>query len=116
MFYIEFFSSCYILLYSHSYNIKNLELLFNDKTISTISDKHFKASYVLGISSLDKICTFKESQLKENIEKFRNDPKCKILCATNVVEEGIDVPDCNNVINLNEMRTIKEYFITTINH
>ena len=92
---------------------KKLNQIFNEKNYSTVSDKKFCASYVLGISSLDKICAFKESQLKENIEKFRNDPNCKILCATNVVEEGIDVPDCNNVINLNEMRTIKEYIQKT---
>ena len=63
---------------------KKLNQIFNEKNYSTVSDKKFCASYVLGISSLDKICAFKESQLKENIEKFRNDPNCKILCATNV--------------------------------
>ena len=92
---------------------KKLETIFKDQTDKIISSKNFSAAYVLGISSQDKICTFKESQLKENISKFRDEPKCKILCATNVVEEGIDIPDCNNIINLNEMRTIKEYIQKT---
>ena len=87
--------------------------IFTDKSDKEISSKNLSVSYVLGISSQDKICPFKESQLKENISKFRDDPKCKLLCATNVVEEGIDIPDCNNVINLNEMRTIKEYIQKT---
>ena len=92
---------------------KKLETIFKDESDKISSSKKFNATYVLGISSQDKICTFKESQLKENIAKFRNDSKCKILCATNVVEEGIDIPDCNNIINLNEMRTIKEYIQKT---
>ena len=90
-----------------------LTKIFNDTTDEAISSKKYSAAYVLGISSQDKICPFKESKLKENISKFRNDVNCKILCATNVVEEGIDIPDCNNVINLNKMRTIKEYIQKT---
>ena len=90
-----------------------LNIIFNDKSDKRIFSKNYKAAYVLGISSQDKICSFNESQLKENIKKFRDDPKCKILCATNVVEEGIDIPDCNNIINLNEMKTIKEYIQKT---
>ena len=90
-----------------------LNNIFNNKEDKIISSKNYSAAYVLGVSSQDKICIFKEHQLKENISKFRDDPNCKILCATNVVEEGIDIPDCNNVINLNEMRTIKEYIQKT---
>ena len=90
-----------------------LNSIFKNKEDKIISSKNYNAAYVLGVSSQDKICTFKEHQLKENISKFRDDPNCKILCATNVVEEGIDIPDCNNVINLNEMKTIKEYIQKT---
>ena len=90
-----------------------LNNIFNNKEDKVISSKNYNAAYVLGVSSQDKICIFKEHQLKENISKFRDDPNCKILCATNVVEEGIDIPDCNNVINLNEMKTIKEYIQKT---
>ena len=90
-----------------------LNNIFKYDTNKTTSDKKISATYVLGISSQDKLSPFKESQLKGNINTFRNDFNCKILCATNVVEEGIDIPDCNNVINLNEMRTIKEYIQKT---
>ena len=90
-----------------------LNKIFADKSDNKIFSKNYNAAYVLGLSSQDKICSFKEYQLKENISKFRHDPKCKILCATNVVEEGIDIPDCNNIINLNEMKTIKEYIQKT---
>ena len=90
-----------------------LNIIFNDKSDKRIFSKNYQAAYVLGISSQDKICSFNESQLKENIRKFRDISKCKILCATNVVEEGIDIPDCNNIINLNEMKTIKEYIQKT---
>ena len=90
-----------------------LSKIFSDKSDNRTFVKNFKASYALGISSQDKICSFKEYQLKENLLKFKDDPKCKILCATNVVEEGIDIPYCNNIINLNEMKTIKEYIQKT---
>ena len=92
---------------------KKLNSIFKDESDKDISSKNYSAAYALGISSEDKICPFKEKDLKDNIKKFREDKNCKILCATNVVEEGIDIPDCNNVINLNEMRTIKEYIQKT---
>ena len=31
----------------------------------------------------------------------------KVLIATNVDEEGFDIPDCNNVICLSKINTIK---------
>ena len=92
---------------------KKLNEIFRDKSDEIIFAKKLNSTYVLGVSSADKISPFKESNLKENIKKFKEDPNCKILCATNVVEEGIDIPDCNNVINLNEMKTIKEYIQKT---
>ena len=92
---------------------KKLNKIFLNKKDEKIYEKKMKSTYVLGISASDKFSNFKEKNLKENIALFRDDPNCKILCATNVVEEGIDIPDCNNVINLNEMRTIKEYIQKT---
>ena len=74
---------------------------------------NYESTYVLGISSSDKFVKFSEKDLKQNIKKFKEDKNCIILCATNVVEEGIDVPSCNNVINLNELKTIKEYIQKT---
>ena len=97
---------------AEAFNYK-LNKIFTEQSDNRIFSKKFKATYVLGVSSQDKICKFKEKQLKENIATFRDDPKCKILCATNVIEEGIDIPDCNNIINLNEMKTIKEYIQKT---
>ena len=88
-------------------------IIFQNKNDEKIYEKKIKSTFVVGISSMDKLINFKESNLKENIALFRNDKNCKILCATNVVEEGLDIPDCNNVINLNEMRTIKEYIQKT---
>ena len=92
---------------------KKLNKIFTEPKNKDIFEKKFISTYVVGISSQDKITSFKEKNLKENIEIFRNNNNCKILCATNVVEEGIDIPSCNNVINLNEMRTIKEYIQKT---
>ena len=92
---------------------KKLNKIFQNKNDEKIYEKKIKSTFVVGISSMDKLINFKESNLKENIALFRNDKNCKILCATNVVEEGLDIPDCNNVINLNEMRTIKEYIQKT---
>ena len=76
--------------------------IFENKKDSKIFEKKIKSTYVVGIGGGNKLTNFTENNLKENISIFRNDKNCKILCATNVVEEGIDIPDCNNVINLNE--------------
>ena len=92
---------------------KKLNKIFENKKDEKIYEKKIKSTYVIGIGGVDKLTNFKEYNLKENIALFREDKNCKILCATNVVEEGIDIPDCNNVINLNEMRTIKEYIQKT---
>ena len=92
---------------------KKLNKIFCNEKDQKIFEKKIKSTYVLGIGGSDKFTNFKESDLKKNIDLFREDKNCKILCATNVVEEGIDVPDCNNVLNLNEMRTIKEYIQKT---
>ena len=92
---------------------KKLNKIFENKKDEKIFEKKIKSTYVVGIGGGSKMTNFSEKNLKENIALFRNDKNCKILCATNVVEEGIDIPDCNNVINLNEMRTIKEYIQKT---
>ena len=92
---------------------KKLNAIFSNKKDPKIFEKKIKSTYVLGISASNNFSNFSEKNLKENIALFREDKNCKILCATNVVEEGIDIPDCNNVINLNEMRTIKEYIQKT---
>jgi len=48
------------------------------------------------------------NQLKEVLTKFRLG-QVNILIATNVVEEGLDVSECNLVICMNEMLNVKAF-------
>lgn len=48
------------------------------------------------------------NQLKEILSKFKNG-NVNILIATNVVEEGLDVSECNLVICMNEMMNVKAF-------
>lgn len=48
------------------------------------------------------------NQLKEVLQKFRIG-QVSILIATNVVEEGLDVSECNLVVCLNEMLNVKAF-------
>jgi ERCC4-related helicase len=48
------------------------------------------------------------SQLKETIQSFKTG-RINVLIATNVVEEGLDVSTCNQVICLNELTTVKAF-------
>ena len=49
-----------------------------------------------------------QNQLKETLDKFRRGV-LNVLIATNVVEEGLDVSTCNQVICLNELLTVKAF-------
>ena len=49
-----------------------------------------------------------QNELKDVIDDFKND-YINILIATNVVEEGLDVSKCNQVICLNELTTVKAF-------
>ena len=49
-----------------------------------------------------------KNELEDTLSKFRCD-KVNILIATNVVEEGLDVSTCNQVICLNELMTVKAF-------
>ena len=49
-----------------------------------------------------------QNQLKETLDKFRRS-ELNVLIATNVVEEGLDVSTCNQVICLNELLTVKAF-------
>jgi ERCC4-related helicase len=49
-----------------------------------------------------------QNELNDTLDKFRRG-KLNILIATNVVEEGLDVSSCNQVICLNELLTVKAF-------
>jgi ERCC4-related helicase len=90
---------------------KKLNLIFDGLyEKKEIKEKIF-SKYVIGISTESKnnLLNFTKKDLDNNIKNFRNNDNCKVLIATNVVEEGIDIPDCNNVICLSTIKTIKEY-------
>lgn len=48
------------------------------------------------------------NQLKDKLAKFKSG-EINILIATTVVEEGLDISDCNLVICLNEMMNVKAF-------
>lgn len=93
-------------------NQRIIAKLLNDKMSNYLRNKGYNCRYVLGCQSSSSV-PFSEEELKQSIENFTNNPKCIILFATNVVEEGIDVPQCNYVINLSEIKSIKEYIQKT---
>lgn len=49
-----------------------------------------------------------QNELKETLDKFKQGV-LNVLIATNVVEEGLDVSTCNQVICLNELLTVKAF-------
>ena len=81
--------------------------------IASTNKCDFNSVYVVGISNSNSSMNFNETQLKENLGSFETNNKTRMLIATNVVEEGIDVPKCNNVICLSEIVTAKEYIQKT---
>ena len=95
---------------NHRHICKELNNAINRK-LSSRNITTIKSTYVVGIAdNAGKInVSFSDKDLKHNLNMFRNDNTCNILIATNVVEEGIDVQQCNNVICLSDIVTIKEY-------
>jgi ERCC4-related helicase/dsRNA-specific ribonuclease len=89
-------------------NQRIIAKLYSEKFNSILNDRKFSCSYVVGYQSKTNF-NFSEDELKENIKNFRENPQCAIFFATNVIEEGFDLPQCNNVVNLSEIKTIKEY-------
>jgi ERCC4-related helicase len=48
------------------------------------------------------------SQLKDVLARFKTG-QINVLIATNVVEEGLDVSECNMVICMNELLSVKAF-------
>ncbi|MCQ2816608.1 MAG: DEAD/DEAH box helicase [archaeon] len=88
---------------------KRLTQMLNDVTGCSL-----KSAYVLGITSTeDKSTLFTDKDLKENLKLFKEDNDCVLLIATDVVEEGLDVTNCQNIVCLSEIKTVKEYIQKT---
>lgn len=73
----------------------------NTEKVSMIHD-------VLGGLPSVKAVKLTQNQLKDTLSKFR-EGELNVLIATNVVEEGLDVSTCNQVICLNELLTVKAF-------
>lgn len=59
----------------------------------------------LGKTGFDKISN---KQLLDILSKFRSG-QVNVLIATNVIEEGLDVSECNLVICMNELLNVKAF-------
>ena len=96
-----------IVFVNHRMLAREISAAINE--IASTNKCDFNSVYVVGISNSNSSMNFNETQLKENLGSFETNNKTRMLIATNVVEEGIDVPKCNNVICLSEIVTAKEY-------
>ena len=72
------------------------------------TEKVLMINDVLGQLPSVKAVKLTQNQLKDTLRDFRLG-KLNVLIATNVVEEGLDVSTCNQVICLNELLTVKAF-------
>ena len=65
------------------------------------------STIILGYNN-NNFMSFSEKDLNTNFEKFKN-TSCNILISTDVAEEGIDIQQCNKIIHLDQLETIKSF-------
>ncbi|KAA8546198.1 hypothetical protein F0562_003063 [Nyssa sinensis] len=88
-----------------------VERIITAKVIERVMQKitclsHFTVSYLTGSNSSVDALTLKVQ--KETLESFRSG-KVNLLFATDVVEEGIHVPNCSSVIRFDLPKTVRSY-------
>ncbi len=97
--------------------INNKTIIFLNKRIITkylsetlnnfLNVYGYETTFVVGTAKQSSL-SFTEEELNKNIKSFKDDQKFIGLFATNVVEEGIDIPLCDNIINLCAIKTMRE--------
>lgn len=122
------------LLNSKTNNIEDKTIIFCKERFITYSiynclkQYNFKINYLLGTSNNNtnefkykqlqeksdsymeivyNMPKYSEKDLNKNIQEFK-DNKSGVIIATSVAEEGLDIPNCSNVISIYPIKNIKE--------
>ncbi|CAF0722745.1 unnamed protein product [Brachionus calyciflorus] len=77
--------------------------------VNDLKENGISCGFLIGLGCVDGI-SMNENQQRESIENFKNG-KFKVLVATDIAQEGLDVPTCNYVIRYefvsNEIGTVQ---------
>uniref|UniRef100_A0A7S1XF89 Dicer-like protein 1 n=1 Tax=Compsopogon caeruleus TaxID=31354 RepID=A0A7S1XF89_9RHOD len=82
-----------------AWSLAQLFASFNEK----MSSKPFAAGFVVGESYLMSL-----AKQRETVRDFRNG-RLNLIIATDVIEEGLDIPACNMVVMFNDVITARSY-------